>query len=308
MAGHPWRPLAPATAAGLGRTVNDERMRGKICIVTGANRGIGRATAMGLAGLGATVVLVCRNQRAGDDTRAAIRHATGNEAVHVGLADLAVPHTLRQFADGFLGRFPRLDVLLHNAATVPRERTLTSEGLELQFAVNHLAPFLLTHLLVARLRASAPARVVTVASEAHRAAKLDLQDLQAARRYGQFTQYANTKLMNIMFTYELARRLDRSGVTANCLHPGIVATGLAQALTPLPRPLARAVRAVLKSPARGAGTSIYLAAAPAVRGVSGRYFANRREKRSASVSYDPEAQRALWQASAELARLDAAAT
>lgn len=275
-------------------------MRGKICVVTGANRGIGRATAAGLAARGATVVMMCRDRRAAEEAAEKIRQETKNPAIEVLPVDLASQTTIRRAAEEFLARYDRLDVLVNNAGVVVPDRRVTDDGLELQFAVNHLAPFLLTQLFSDRLRASAPARVVTVSSEVHRVATLDLDDLQATDRYGQFAQYAKTKLMNVLFTRELARRLDGSRVTANCLHPGVTATDLARALTPLPGVLARPLSALYKSPTSGAATSIYVAAAAELEAVTGRYFVNRRERQPAAAARDERAQRMLWDASERL--------
>ena len=202
-------------------------MHGKVCVVTGANSGIGRATALGLAARGATVVLVCRSRARGAAVLEEIERRRGTGAAALIVADLASQRQVRQAAAACRQRFERLDVLVNNAGiSGSRTRLVTEDGPEATFAVNHLAPFLLTGLLLDRLKASAPARVVTVSSAAHRLFALDFDDLQGERRYSSFGAYCRSKLANVLFTHELARRLEGSGVTANCLHPGIVATGL----------------------------------------------------------------------------------
>ncbi len=275
-------------------------MHDKVCLVTGANRGIGRAIAEGLAAAGANVVLVCRDLQAAQEAAARIRRRTRNEKVHVMLADLASGGSIRRLAAAYTERFGRVDVLVHNAGVVPRRRQVSDDGIELQLAVNHLAPFLLTALLRECLGASAPARVVTVSSDAHRVARLDFDDLQAERRYGRWSRYASTKLMNVLFTYELARRLEGTGVTANCLHPGVIRTGLARDLTPLPRSLAWLLSLGYGRPARGAATAIHLAVSPKVEGITGQYFVRRAPRRSSARSYDRDAQQRLWEVSARL--------
>ena len=274
-------------------------MHGKVCVVTGANSGIGRATALGLAERGATVVLVCRNEARGAAVLEEIERRRGTGAAALIVADLASQRQVRQAAATCRQRFERLDVLVNNAGiSGSRTRLVTEDGLEATFAVNHLAPFLLTGLLLDRLKASAPARVVTVSSAAHRLFALDFDDLQGERRYSSFGAYCRSKLANVLFTHELARRLEGSGVTANCLHPGIVATGL---FRDMPRWVRVAlVRPFLLTPEQGADTVLHLAAAPDPAGLSGRYFARRRPVRSSRASRDAEAARRLWEASEAL--------
>jgi retinol dehydrogenase-14 len=279
-------------------------LQGKNVLITGASSGIGWATAAELARRGATVILVCRSLQAGRSAIDRIRRGDGGD-VHLLPADLSTCTAVRGLAREFLARFDRLDVLLNNAAVLTPRRQVTAEGLELQFAVNHLAPFLLTHLLLDALRWSAPARVVNVASTAHSRGVIDFEDLQGELRYAGWQTYANTKLANILFTYELARRLEGSGVTANCLHPGVVATGLVRryrflgAVMPLARPF-------LKSPQQGARTPVYLASSADVEGVTGRYFKDCQPIGTTPVSMDQELQRRLWEVSAKLAGLPAA--
>ncbi len=277
-------------------------MRGRICAITGASSGLGYETALALARKGATVALLCRSEERGAQARDRIAAQSGNEDLHVVHCDHANLDTVRAAAGELLARFPALHVLVNNAGLLLNQRRITVDGLEETFQVNHLGAFLLTDLLLERLTACAPARVITVSSVAHRAATLDLADLQSERLYDGWTAYARSKLANVLFTFELARRLQGSGVTANTLHPGIVRSGFGHnnglvmrafmTVTQLP-PLG-------VSPRRGARTQVWLASAPAVEDVSGRYFVRRRARRASPSSYDQDAQRRLWEASEAL--------
>jgi NAD(P)-dependent dehydrogenase (short-subunit alcohol dehydrogenase family) len=275
-------------------------MTGRVCVVTGANRGIGQATAEGLGRLGATLVLVCRRREDGDAVATAIGAAGRGPAPEVVDADLASLAAIRRAAERIQARHPAIHVLVNNAGVVTRERQETADGCEAQLAVNHLAPFLLTALLLPALRAGAPSRVITVSSTTHHGAAIDFDDLQSRRDYDSSDVYAVTKLMNVMFTYELARRLEGTGVTANCLHPGAVATKLLGDYMQEPV-VDGGVFGV--SPEEGADTVVYLAAAPEVATVTGRYFTNRRETRSSPASYDAAAARRLWEESERLTGL-----
>jgi len=275
-------------------------MKGKVCLVTGANAGIGQATALGLAQLGATVIMVCRSRERGEAARAEIQAQSGNDKVDLLLADLSSQAEIRRLAVEIEARYADLHVLINNAAIIPQQRRETAEHLEMQFAVNHLAYFLLTNLLLDKLKASAPARIVVVASQVHASGVIDFDDLQARRNYRPSQVYANTKLANVLFTYELARRLKGSGVIANCLHPGVVATNLLNDYMGVPQ--GRRDRGIETS--KGAQTSLYLATSPEVAGVSGRYFVNREAASSSAVSYDKELAQRLWQVSAELTGLN----
>lgn len=274
-------------------------MTGKVYLVTGANAGIGRATALGLAQLGAKVVMVARNRERGEAAQVDIQKESDNEQVDLLLADLSVQADIRQLAKDFKERYTRLDVLINNAGIIPPARSVTVDGLETQFAVNHLAYFLLTNLLLDVLKASAPARVVNVSSGVHHSATIDFDDLQSTRSYSARGAYNRTKLMNVLFTYELASRLEGTGVTANCLHPGAVATNMLADYRGIPR----GEPAGGVSLAEGARTSIYLATSAEVEGVGGKYFDNMRAVRSSELSYDSELAKRLWQVSAELTGL-----
>ena len=274
-------------------------MHGKVCVVTGASSGIGRVAALDLAARGATVVLICRNEERGGPVLEEIERRGGGGSPTLLTADLAYPQQVRQVAAAFLERFDRLDVLINNAGVAGwGTRLMTEDGLETTLAVNHLAPFLLTRLLLDRLKASAPARVITVSSAAHRNTALDFDDLQGERRYSGFGAYSRSKLANVLFTHELSRRLEGTGVTANCLHPGVVATGIFRNVPRWMRVIFTS-RLVL-SPEKGADTLIYLATAPEVAEVTGRYFVRRKPVGSSRASQDAVAARRLWEASEAL--------
>ena len=272
-------------------------MTGKICIVTGANTGIGKETALGLAKLGATIVMVCRDHERGEAALRDIKQKSRNDRVELMFCDFSSQNSIRQFASDFKQRHDRLDVLVNNAGVVLREYSMTEDGFESTFAINHLGYFLLTNLLLDVLKKSAPSRIVNVASTAHKYGKLDINSWVTGRDYSTFGAYANSKLANVLFTYELARRLEGTGVTANCLHPGGVGTNLFRGL---PKFMQALIKLVTISPERGARTSIYLASSPEVEGVTGKYFARRRQQKSSEASHNEEAARRLWEVSEEL--------
>jgi len=272
-------------------------MRGRVCVVTGATSGIGRATALALGRMGATVALVCRDPARG----AAVRAEMSEADVSLHRADLASQREVRALAAELEARYPAIHVLVNNAGVVNLRHATTVDGIETVFAVNHLAYFLLTVLLLDRLKASGSARVVNVASDAHRFARtIDFDDLGHERRYRGMRVYGHSKLANIIFTYELARRLAVTSVTANCAHPGGVATGLGRNNGRMAVVLTTLLRPLLRTPEEGAATSIWLATSSAVEGVSGRYFKNCREARSSRVTYDVEVARRLWDVSARM--------
>ena len=272
-------------------------MAGRVCVVTGASGGIGKAAAAGLAARGATVVLVVRSRERGEAARDEIARATGSRALHVVLADLSRQADVRRAADEVRTAVGAVHVLLNNAATYTARRKVTEDGIELQWAVNHLAPFLLTNLLMPALAAARSARVVTVSSNAHRSAVLRWDDVQMKRGfYRGLRQYCNTKLANLLFTRELARRAAGDGVTANALHPGVVATELLLGGFP---PL-RLVRRWMRTPEQGAATALYLATDPAVAGVTGEYFIDNRPVPPTPAATDDDSARRLWQLSEEM--------
>ncbi|NDJ84268.1 MAG: SDR family oxidoreductase [Chloroflexi bacterium] len=276
-------------------------MNGKICMVTGANAGIGQAVARGLAAVGATVVMVARNRQRGEEALDQLKVETGNDAVHLLLADLSSQQSIREMVTNFKALFSRLDVLINNAGTIPSQRMTTVDGLEMQFAVNHLSYFLLTNLLLDTLKRSAPSRIINVTSQAHQGATIHFDDLQTEQNYTPSRVYARTKLANVLFTYELARRLEGTGVTVNCLHPGVIATKLAQNYTGHTGPLDK--RPAGDSPEKGAETPLYLATAPELADVTGKYFVKKQQAKSSGVSYNGEIAQRLWNVSAELTGL-----
>lgn len=282
-------------------------MTGRTVVVTGANSGIGFETAAALAAAGAHTVLTARDRSRGERAAAEVRRRAGHDRVELVCFDLGDLAAVRRGAAELAQRCPRLDVLVHNAGVVLGDRRLSADGYEATFAVNHLGPFLLTRLLQDRLVASAPARVVTVASAAHRGARrLHLDDPRyETRRYRGMVAYSESKLANILFSAELARRLAGTGVTANCLHPGTVATGFARdgdtrgwlALG------MDVIRPFIATPAQGAATSITLASAPEVAEVTGRYFVRGRARRPSAAARDAAAARRLWERSEQLVGL-----
>ena len=278
-------------------------VRGKVCMVTGATSGIGLVTAQALARQGATVIVVGRNRERGVATVKRIQQETGNAAVDWMVADLSVQAQVRQLVREFRERFARLDVLVNNAGALFARRSLSLDGIEMTFALNHLAYFLLTNLLLDTLKASAPARIVNVASAAHRGAQIDVADVQGERRYSGWRAYAQSKLANLLFTYELARRLEGTGVTANALHPGFVATNFGRSNRGLVSLIIRVSQLAAISPEQGAQTIIYLATAPEVEGISGKYFVKQRVVPSSEASYDRDAAQRLWQVSATMTGL-----
>jgi NAD(P)-dependent dehydrogenase (short-subunit alcohol dehydrogenase family) len=281
-------------------------MAGKTVIITGGNSGIGKAAAIALASAGARVVITARNEQRGQDAVADIATASGSQLVELSLFDLADLSSIRAGAGDLLERCPRIDVLLNNAGLILSDRQVSADGYEATLAINHLGPFLLTDLLLDRLKASAPSRIVNVASTAHNFARRGIvfDDLMAERSYKAMEVYGRSKLANILFTAELAKRLEGTGVTANSLHPGSVATGYARDgdTTGL---IAWGVKVyallpISLTPEQGARTSVYLCSSPEVEGVTGRYFAKCKEKTPSSNARDEAAAVRLWEVSDEL--------
>ena len=278
-------------------------MKGKTCMVTGATSGIGKEAALALARQGATVVVVGRNAAKAAATVQHIQQRTGNLKVDYLLADLSSQSEVRRLADQFKDRYQGLDVLVNNAGALMVSRRLSVDGIETTFALNHLSYFLLTNLLLDVLKAASPSRIVNVSSDSHQRAGLDFRDLQGERAYGGFRAYGRSKLANLLFTYELARRLEGTGVTVNGLHPGLVATNFLGNNGPAGRILNLFVRLVGRSVKDGAKTIIHLASSPDVEGVTGKYFVDQTEVPSSPASYDGEAATRLWRASEELTGL-----
>jgi len=280
-------------------------MTGKTVLVTGGTGGIGKATASGLAALGAHVAITGRDpERA--KTAARDIQARDGHPIDVFVADMSSQREVRRLAQELVRAFPGIDVLVNNVGGYWNTRRMTADGLEWTFALNHLAPFLLTNLLLERSSEGAPARVVTVSSNAQAMGRIDFDDLQGQRSYSGARSYNQSKLANVLFTYELARRLGDRAVTANVLHPGVVRTAFgAEDPGRMQKLLVPLARLLMKTPERGAATSIYLASSTEVEHVTGRFFANSKQKRSSARSYDEAVAARLWQVSAELVGLDA---
>ena len=279
-------------------------IRGKTCMITGATSGIGRASAIELARMGATLILVCRNRERGEELVREIAGG-GNSEVELMIADLESQSEIRRLAAEFLAAGKPLHVLMNNAGVFNMKRALTSDGLEEVFAVNHLAYFMLTLLLLDRIKESAPARIINIASDLHQRATLKFDDLGGERSYGGMSSYGQSKLANVLFTYELARRLAGTGVTVNCVHPGAVATNLAKNNGALAAVAWKIIGTFMKSPENGARTQIYLASSREVEGVTGKYFIDSKEARSSAESHDVTVARRLWEVSAKMTGIPA---
>jgi retinol dehydrogenase-14 len=275
-------------------------MSDKTVLITGGTGGIGKAAALGLASMGARVGITGRDRVRAEHAAAAIADESGNPAVDVFVADMSSQAEVRRLASEILAAYPQLDVLLNNVGGFWAHRHLTADGLEHTFALNHLAPFLLTNLLLERLITSAPARVVTVSSGAHAMGRIDFDDLMGEHEYSGQRAYNQSKLANVMFTYELARRLEGTGVTATALHPGMTNTSFSTE-DPHRRmvPIVFMVRPFMKSPKKGADTAVYLAGSPEVEGVTGRYYVNRKTTKSEESSYNTATTNQLWRVSAD---------
>ena len=284
-------------------------MAGKTVLVTGASGGIGKATALGLSALGARLAITGRDRDRAEDAARQIRTVGGGQ-VDVFIADLSSQAEVRRLAEEVLECLPRIDVLVNNVGGYWNTRHVTADGLERTFALNHLAPFLLTNLLLDRLTDSAPARVVTVSSNAQAQGRIDFDDLQGDKSYSGSHAYNQSKLANVLFTYELARRLpatsaaDHAVVTANALHPGVVNTSFgSEDPASVQRIFVPFLRPLMKTPTQGAATSIRLASDPDLEQVSGRFFADGKTKKSSKASYDQADAARLWQVSADLVNL-----
>jgi retinol dehydrogenase-12 len=278
-------------------------MDGKVCMVTGATSGIGKVTARELLRLGAKVVMVGRSQERCDITAEQFRKETGSELVDYLVADLSSQAEVRRLANNFLGRYDRLDVLVNNAGGFFMKRQESVDGIEMTFALNHLNYFLLTHLLLECVQASAPARIVNVSSNGHRGARINFDDLQGERIYSGWRAYAQSKLANVLHAYQLSRRLDAGRVTVNALHPGFVSTRLARnngLVFQLVMPL---MRIIARSPEEGARTSVYLATSPQVQGVTGKYFEDSQVVPADPAADDEATAQGLWRVSMEMTGL-----
>ena len=279
---------------------NSKVLKGKVCMVTGATAGIGIVTAKALAQQGATVIVAGRNKEKSVSTVDQIRKETGNHDVEYILADLSVQKEVRKLSDDFKSKFKRLDILVNNAGAVFDKRFETADGLEMTFALNHLSYFLLTDLLLDTIKASVPSRIINVSSDAHKGAKINFDDIQGKKKYGAMRAYGQSKLANILFTYELARKLEGSGVTSNALHPGFVASSFGSNMRGAFRLILRFLQLFAMSSENGAETSIYLATSPNVANINGKYFVKKKEVRTSVKSYDKNIGEKLWKVSEEL--------
>lgn len=280
-------------------------VQNKLCIVTGANSGIGKATAMELASQGAYVVMICRNEKRGLNAKEEIIQKTGNTGVELMLADFSYQYEIREVAEKITNKFDQVDILINNVGTIFHKRQETMDGIEKTFAVNHLGPFLLTNLLLPHLNKAPEARIINVASEAHRVGVpvFDLDNLQLQKGFGGVKAYGLSKLCNIMFTHELAKKLEGTHITTNALHPGVVSTNLAEEASWWMKFLYFIGRPFMRSPGKGARTPIYLATSDEVAGISGKYFKNQKQVKPASIAFDDEMTSKLWDISERLTGL-----
>ena len=281
-------------------------MQTGVCAITGSTSGIGKETARSLAKMGFHVLLIGRNEKEGASVKNEIMTDSGNPNIDFLLADLSSQADIRRLAGAITTRYSALHALINNAGIAPLKRSVSVDGIERTFAVNYLAPFILTNLLLERLKASAPARVVNVAGDFHRKATIQFDDLMSEKEYNGIRANNQAKLALILFTYELARRLDGTGVTANCLHPGAVATDGPLKDPDLPafsRGMYKLVRLFFASPAKGAETSVYLSTSPEVEKVTGKYFIKKTPVASSPESYDEGIAQRLWKVSEELTGL-----
>ncbi len=272
-------------------------MKGKVCLITGANGSLGKATALELAQLGATVILACRNKARGDEVKADILSATKNSAVELILVDLSSQESIRQMAAAFSEKYDRLDVLINNAAIYKSRSEMTSEGLELMFATNHIGPFLLTNLLLDKLITSAPARVLVVTAPS--TTPLDFDNLQGEQRFRSLQAFGVSKMCNLLFTYELAGRLAGSGVTVNAVHPGLMKSNL---MREAPLAIRWLTQLASTAPTKAASSLVYLASAPEMAGVTGKFFKDGKAIESNQYSHDQVIQRRLWDVSVALTK------
>ncbi len=281
------------------------QMEGKVCIVTGSNSGIGKETALALASMGATVVMAVRSRERGEKALAGIAAKTESKKITLMICDMSSLRSIRDFAREFKSRYKRLDVLVNNAGAFVYRRQTTADGYERTFAVNYLGPVLLTHELLPLLKSSAPSRIINISSGIYRTGRLNLEDLQGGEKYRSMRMYANAKLMLMMYTYELARRLEGSGVTANVVVPGFVRTDLGRNSGSRLYSLSYKIMSPFQIGAKkSAETPVYLASSEEAADVTGKCFAKCKVKTTSSLSMDPEKQKRLWEATAAMLGLE----
>jgi retinol dehydrogenase 14 len=278
-------------------------LSGKTCLITGANSGIGKETALALAGMGATVVMVCRDSEKGEEARKEIVEQSGSKAVELIICDLSSLDSVRELARKYLQSHNRLHILVNNAGVIIGKRIVTVDDLETTFEVNYLSHFLLTMLLLDILKSSAPSRIINVTSSAHYNGKMDFDDLQEEKNYGAMKSYCQSKLAQVLFTHELAKKLEGTGVTVNAVHPGAVRTRWGDEAGVLSIGI-KIGRPFMLSPKKGAETPIYVASSSAVEGITGKYWEKKKEKMSSRESYDENEARLLWVMSAKLVGLN----
>jgi NAD(P)-dependent dehydrogenase (short-subunit alcohol dehydrogenase family) len=276
----------------------------KICVITGATSGIGKATALALANLSTTLLLVSRKKEKGETVLREIIEETGNKNLELYLADLSFQADVRRLAEEIKARHRSIDVLINNAGGIFGKRILTPDGIELTFALNHLAYFMLTNLLIAQLKAAPAARVVNVSSQAHGYGTIAFDNLGLEKHYNAAKSYAQSKLANILFTHELSRLLRDTAISANALHPGAVRTNFGRELTGIAGLVFRHFGFLMRPPSKGAETVVWLSTAPQLNGVTGKYFCDKKEIRSSELSHDSMLARRLWEVSAKMTGLE----
>ena len=272
-------------------------MKGKVCLITGANGGLGKATAIALAQQGATVVLACRDQERGAKAKADVMSATKSSAVEIFIVDLSIQDSIRRMATTFSEKYDRLDVLINNAAIYKSQRSMTPDGLETMFATNHLGPFLLTNLLLDKLKTSAPARVLVITAPS--TTPLDFDNLQGEKRFSSLQAFGVTKMCNLLFTYALVGKLEGSGVTVNAVHPGLMKSSL---MREAPFAMRWLTQLASTAPTKAASWLVYLASAPELAGVTGKFFKDGKAIESSQYSQDQVIQRRLWDVSVALTK------
>ncbi len=281
-------------------------MKGKVCLITGASSGIGRATTLELAKMGATVVMACRNKEKSELVQKQIQELSNNPNIDLLIVDLASQDSIREFVRDFKEKYQRLDILINNAGAYFTKRSVTKEGVEMTFAVNYLSRFLLTNLLLDVLEQSAPSRIINVAGAYHAKGEINFDDLQLEDGYNGSKANNQAKLADVLFTYELARRMEGTGVTVNCLHPGAIKTDILEKDTDfkgVAKIFYKMVKIFFKSPEKGAETPVFLATSPEVQQITGKYFVNKKMTKSAPKTYDDDLAKRLWEQSVELTDL-----